>query len=357
MNNFLQYVKKILYYTINYNNIYIYYKLIIIVICYYCLLLVKINNGYIFLIENIYLYILNLIIIFLLLFRLFIAHNSYINIYNKINNIYNLLNKIFIFYLITFQINDNDIDDIDEPNTNIILANNFNHYYYLPNNNLPNNIKIDYVNEFRHLLLFYLTYLFTICKVENNNFITNNNINFINYDRFEDFINNKIKNLNLFHHLNINNYQFKLNYIEANIINNIYKVYNNGFINFYNYKYLLKIFKLIQIDSFKVLNSLNQNTILFDLLNYINEILIFINIISLIIYFINFIPDIGIIYIIIISFILLYINHIIYILFQNFKLINNDKIKNQGINVDNILNNLYDELYIFSNIEITNIQI
>jgi hypothetical protein len=281
---------------------------------------------------------------------------------------YNLINKLFIFYLVVFELNTDDIDDINEReyinninnyeleySNEMILSNmprNYNHYNYY-RNNIKNHLIIQ---ELRQLLLFYLTYLFTICKIKNNNFESYSNINFINYDKYDNYIKTKINNLNFYHQFNINSNQFKLNHIEANIINCILKTYNNGYLNIYNYNYLIKKFEDIQQNSYQIIYYLNQDSIIFKLIHYINNLLILISILSLNIYYINFIPDFGILYILIISFIYLFINNIIYILLNNIKFINVDNIKNQGINIDNILQNSYDELYILSNIIITEIE-
>lgn len=361
-----EYIKNFLYYSINFINCKIFLKLFIIILFYYLIWLYKyyIKNT-IILIEIFYVFLMNIVIISLLIIRLFNAHNYYIKTNKIINDLHITLINLLSFCFISFEYEcdeDNNINDLSQDN-NQLISNSYYVYHNNRNNNqnyinsndqygLPNNINTDIKKEIltiKELLLLYITYLFQICKSMHNN---NKNLNKIQYKdvlHFENIVNYKI--CKLYYNFNINDKQFKLNYLENELYRIIHKVYNIGILNSYNYKYILKYINIIQLNSSTLLYQLNKNILIFKLLHYINEVLIIINIFSLSIYYINYLPKEGILYVLIISFIYLYINSLIYILLDVFKYVDLDYKKNYGINLDNILHNIYDEFYIISNIQ------
>ncbi len=359
------YIKQLYYIIFHRINLIIIIKEIIIIIFYY---LFYILNYYyaLFNINEFYLYIINILLLYLLLIRLFIAHNYFINTKQNINKLYNLFNKLLLFYIVVFQednINEDadiddidDIDSIDENNTNNKITHYNNIYYNFNNINTNFNIQKDSiifnenVNEIKNLLLIYITYLFTNCKFKHNNFISYSTVTLKDISTFEQFINNEINKI--YYNFNINNEQFKINYLEFNIINNFNKLYKENHLSINNFNKLLKYFKKIQAITYKILFNLDNDNILFKLINYIFEILIFINIISLIIYFNKNASNIGIVFILIINYFYFYINSIIYIQLNCFNCINLNKNKSFGINLDDYLHKLYDEFNIIININL-----
>jgi hypothetical protein len=351
--NNLDYLKNIIYIFFHRSIINIYIKLGLITILYYIIKAIKLSNGKIILIDNLYIYILNFIMISLLLIRLIISHINYKNNIKLIDKIYNNAINLYTNYICYYQfyneIND-DLNEINEINNNYNNPNYPNTNYININYNNPNYSNYNY-NELKEIILLYITYIFTICKVKNNNNINKNNIRLKDYNKFENFINEEINKL--YYNFNINNYNLKLNYINANLTTFLFESYNEDYLSCHNYNVLIKIKNNLENKIKNLINNLEN--IIFKLLNYINDILINITILSLIIYYINYLPETGIILILIISFIYLYFNHLIYILSNNFTYIDlNDK-KNYGINLDNILHNFYDEIYIFTNINLNKI--
>ena len=322
-------------------------------------------KEYNIIIESLYISLINVIIISLLLIRLINAHIYYIKTNNIVNKLHVSLIDILSYCFISFE---NDADDelsinyLNDYNNNFDNINNnkliINSYYndQRINNPQSNNNKDIYNKEtykeivvIKELLLLYITYLFQICKNKNKNFQDLNNIKLKDIDYFEKIINIKI--YKLYFNFNINNEQFKLNYLETEIYRILHKSYNTGMLNGYSYKYILKSILIIKSNSSKLLYQLDNNVIIFKLLHYLNELLILINVFSLSIYYNNELPNEGIIFVLIILFIYLYLNQLVYILLNVFRYIDNDNQKNYGINLDNILHNIYDEVYIISNLQ------
>ena len=349
LNN-LDYLKNILYIFFHKSIINIYIKLVLFTILYYIVKVIKISNGKILLIDDLYIYIINFITISVLLIRLIISHINYKRNIILIDKIYNNSINLYTNYICYYQL-ENEINDLNNNySTQIIISNNYtNTHYTEPNTNINNNYP-NY-NNLKEMILLYITYVFTICKIKNNNTINKNNIRLKDYNKFDDFINEEINKL--YYNFNINNYNLKLNYINANITTFLFDSYNEDYLSCHNYNNLIKFKNNLESDIKSLI--INLDNIIFKLLNYINDIFIIISIISLIIYYINYLPHTGIILILVISFIYLYINNLIDILFNNFTYIDIDYKKNYGINLDNILHNFYDEIYIFTNINLNKI--
>lgn len=358
-------IKEFYYIITHKKNIIILAKEFGILIIYYIFYIIKYYYK-IFNINELYLYLSNLFIILLLLLRLYYAHSFYIVMKKNINSLYNLIIKILLSYILVFQENNlndscDDIDDIDEDiEENNTINNKITHYnniYYNFNNtnnkyNIQNDSLIfnESILELKNLLLVYITYLFTNCKIKHNNYFSYSTLTLKDIGIFEQFINNEINKI--YYNFNINNEQFKLNYLEFNIINNLTKLNKEGYLSNNNYNNLLLDFKKIQNIVYKIIFELNTNNIIFKLIHYITEYLLFINIILLNIYYNNIQSNLGIIYVLIINYIYLYINSIIYILLNCFDNINiNDK-KNLGINLDDYLHKIYDEYNIIININL-----
>lgn len=358
-------IKDFYYIIIQKNHIIILAKELGILIIYYIFYIIKYYYK-LFNINELYLYLSNILIILLLIIRLYYAHKFYITMKLKINNLYNLFIKILLLYILTFQENNltdnsDDIDDIeDDIEENNTINNKITHYnniYYNFNNtnnkyNIQNDSLIfnESILELKNLLLVYITYLFTNCKIKHNNYLSYSTLTLKDIGIFEQFINNEINKI--YYNFNINNEQFKLNYLEFNIINNLTKLNKEGYLSNNNYNNLLLDFKIIQKLVYKIIFLLNTKNIIFILIHFINEYLIFINIILLNIYYINIQSDIGIIYVLIINYIYLYINSIIYILLNCFDNININEKKNLGINLDDYLHKIYDEFNIIININL-----
>lgn len=372
LNN-LDYLKNILYIFCHKSIINIYIKLGLIIILYYIVNAIKLSNGKILLIDDLYIYIINFITISLLLIRIFISHINYKSNSKLINQIYNNGINLYTNYICYYQLNELHNELHDELNNTypnqIVISNNSNTNNYpntnypntnytngnytnrnFPNTNYPNENYFNYSN-LKEIILLYITYAFTICKINNDNTINKNNIRLKDYNKFDHFINEEINKL--YYNFNINNFNLKLNYINANLTTFLFDSYNEEYLTCYNYNILINIKSNLTNDIKSLINNLDN--IIFKLLNYINDILINISIISLIIYYINYLPQTGIILIIIISFIYLYFNNLIYLLSNNFKYINSINKKNYGIDLDNILHNFYDEIYIFTNINLNRI--
>ena len=382
LNN-LDYLKNILYIFCHKSIINIYIKLGLIIILYYIVRAIKLSNGKILLIDDLYIYIINFITISLLLIRIFISHINYKSNSKLINQIYNNGINLYTNYICYYQLNElhdelHDELNITYPNQ-IVISNNYTNENYTnenyTNENYPNEnyTNRNYTNEnytnrnytngnytnenytnynnLKEIILLYITYVFNICKIKNNNTINKNNIRLKDYNKFDHFINEEIHKL--YYNFNIKNFNLKINYINTNLTTFLINSYNEDYLTCYNYNILINIKSDLSNDIKSLINNLDN--IIFKLLNYINNILINISIISLIIYYINYLPQTGIILIIIISFIYLYFNNLIYLLSNNFKYINSINKKNYGIDLDNILHNFYDEIHIFTNINIKKI--
>jgi len=290
----INYIKNFIYYSINFINCQIFLKLILIILLYYLIWLYKyyINNT-IILIEIFYVFLINIVIISLLIIRLLNAHNYYLRTNKIINNLHITLINLLSFCFISFEYEsdeDNNINDLPQDNTQLISNSYYN--YHNKNNDydkhVSNNSNIDMMKEItiiKELLLLYITYLFQICqKIDNNT-----NLNKMqNQDvlHFENIINYKISKL--YYNLEINDKQFKLNYLENELYKIIHKVYNNGILNSCNYKYILQYINIIQLNSSTLLHQLNADVLIFKLLHYITELLIILNTFSLNIYYINY---------------------------------------------------------------------
>lgn len=364
MNNiyFENYCKKIYNFIFTYINFIISLKLLGIIIIYYLLLLLKKYNN-LMLIDDFILYLIHTLTIILLLSRL-----TYIYIIKKkINlsfyNIQNVTYDLFSTYVIGFKYsNTSDIDDIDDSySQNLII-----HNSEFPN--LPvNGQKGNEIQEFKDILLFFISYFISIIfKVNNyenyNNFILNTQI-------YENYFAHKF--INPYYNYNVNTYSFKLHILEYNIKLYLTKSYNNNILLPVEYKqclYLLNklnkqmrfiyLYLDINIENDTLFLGLyNQKNIIIKLINILNDILIFISIILTIIYYINYLTHTALIYIILLSFLYLYLNVIIYILFNNH--INNQQnninmpinLGKYGLDLQKLLISIYDEiniLYCFS---------
>lgn len=368
----------------NYDLILIIIQICIIIGIYYLLLLItKYNNDNFINIDNYYLYSLIIINILLLFIKFYIAIINY-NFYKKtINNIYNIINKIYISCLISHSNNENNNDFEDDivdtnyqnsqilENRNIFIENSefdndsinysIDDNSYQSNNHSSNNSNypiiprssyISYTsnnsvnynnNDIYYLLeifLLYITYIFDICKYKHNNFINlNTKKKFKDYSKYELFIDDEI--FKLYVNPDINNYQFKLNYLEQLIEKELYKYniinsYSNIFINY----------RKLQYNVFNLIHHIN-NIIFYKILKYSNNFLLIINTINILIYYINNNNTIknnnlnlDIIYIILLLFVLYYLNNISNNLNNIFK---------YYLNLDTILLNIYNELIILYN--------
>lgn len=213
-----------------------------------------------------------------------------------------------------------DIDDIDDTYNNDIIL----------HNSQENSNKQYEIQEFKEIVLFYISYFISIIfKVNNlndaNHFLLNTN----NYDQY--FIH---KFINPYYNYNIDTYTFKLHILDYNIKLFLIKSLTSNYILSNEYKqcliYLSKInremnFIYLYLDIHTendngnlFLGLYNQNNIIIRLINILNDFLIFVSIIFTIIYYINYLNQIALIYIILLSFLYLYLNVIIYILFNNY---------------------------------------
>lgn len=344
---FENYCKKIYNFLFTYINFIISVKLLGIVIIYYLLRLLKYHN-YLILIDDFILYLIHTLTIILLLCRL-----GYIYVIKKQINLsfyqlQNLTYDIFSTYLVGYYYSDSsDIDDIDDSYShNIILHN---------SDNAHKRIEIQ---EFKDLLLFYISYFISIIfKVNNvndsNNFLLNTQI----YDNYFAH-----KFINPYYNYNVNTYSFKLHIIEYNITSFLSKSYNTGTLSAHEYQHCKKLLHKInnnirfiylyldtQLENDNLfLGIYNQKNVLIKIINILNDFLIFVSIILTIIYYINYLSHTALIYIIILSFLYLYINVIIYILFNNYISVNFGKF---SLDLHKLLINIHDEiniLYTFS---------
>lgn len=350
------YNNKYLYFFIHRNNLIIYIQLILILILYYILQAFKYSKYPIILIDEFLIYILNFTNIFMLLILLIINYNLYLSKLKNIYKICNLSTNIYLYLIINYNNEENElIDEIDDNNINHNNIHNNNELIIPIDNNYTNQkqiIKYQDLNNIKEIILFYVTYIFIICNISNNNFINDSTFKIKNYAKFDTFINEEINNL--YYNFNINHNKFKLDYINYDLIKYINIIYKNNYLCYNHYNTLINY-----------INQLNKtiNTILFQLdckiyilLTFISNILLWLSIISINLYYINFLPDDGIIFVLILSFIYLFIQNINYMLLNSFKYTNNIDNKNYGINLINILHNLYDEFYIISSINIGEIK-
>ena len=339
---FENYCKKIYNFLFTYINLIISIKLLGIVIIYYLLRLLKYYN-YLILIDDLILYLIHTLTILLLICRL-----GYIYIIkNKINlslyQLQNLIYDLFSTYLIGYYSNFSDIDDIDD------IDDSYSHNLIIHNSNITHK-KIE-INEFKDMLLFYISYFISIIfKVNNinhsNNFLLNTQI----YDNYFAYT-----FINPYYNYNINTYSFKLHLIEYNINSFLSKSYNNGILSVHEYRHCKILFHKINdnirfiyfyLDTQLEIDNLflsNKKNIILKIINSLNDFLIFISIILTIIYYINYLSHTSLIYIIILSFLYLYINIISYILFNNFIPVNFNKF---DLDLHKLLIIIHDEINI-----------
>jgi hypothetical protein len=334
------------------------YKVGAVCIIYYIIYLINHYDHNIVKIDNIYLTFITLITLVLKLYRAYISYNKYRKIYKKIYNIYNNLNKIFNLFLIINNKNDEiedieekyeieDIDDSDEidgryENAGLEMNNSKYTINKISNNNYDkNSISI----SFKNLILLYGTYFFIVCKTYHGNYLELSNLACEDYKKYDISIKEYI--MKIYYYCNINNYQFKINNIEYNIYDMLYTLNKKYFYSIDEIKiYLQKIHKDMTYIFFH-LNHLKTHNVLY---NYFTDLLILINLISICIYFIDILPNIGIVYVIIITYIYVYI-HFLHNLYSNCFFSTK-----YGIELNNLLYNLYDELYIMQELHKNNIK-
>ena len=343
---FENYCKTIYNFLFTYINFIISVKLVGIIIIYYLLRILKYHN-YLILIDDFILYFIHTLTITLLLCRL-----SYIyTVKKKINlafyKLQNLTYDLFSTYLIGYS-ETSDIDDIDDSYSQNLVVHNQDNLLFRNQENF--NKKLE-TNEFKDILLFYISFFISIIfKVNNlnesNNFLLNTQI-------YDNYFTQKF--INPYYNYNVNTYRFKLYMIEYNIKSFLTTAFNNGSLLSYEYqqcKNLLNdinkqirfiyLFLNIPHDNEQLFLG-NQKNIIIKLINILNDFLIFISIILTIIYYINYLSHTAIIYILLLSFLYLYINVLIYILFNNYIPINFDK---HGLDLHKLIINIHDEVNI-----------
>lgn len=297
------------------------YKVGAISIIYYIIYVINYYDKIIH-IDVYYLYCLTIITLLMKLYRLYISYIHYKKNLKKIYNIYNYFIKSYNLFVIIHSNHiknvDNDIyeeelsdDEIDDTKS-----------------------KVDFSSKFKELLLVYCTYFFVVCKTYHGNY-TELSVIPEDYKKFDIYINEAIGKL--YCNCNINNYQFKLNNLEASIYNFLYSLHKQSF---YNITDICNYLNIINKDISEILYSLNHITLHHILFNYICDLLILLNLIYICIYYVYSLPNIGIVYVIIISYIYIYI-HFLYRLYTNCFFSTK-----YGINLTYILHNLYDELYL-----------
>jgi len=346
---FENYCKTIYNFLFTYINFIISVKLVGIIIIYYLLQLLKYHN-YLILIDDFILYFIHTLTITLLLCRL-----SYIyTVKKKINlsfyKLQNLTYDLFSTYLVGYS-ETSDIEDIDDSYSQNLIVHN-------PDNLLlrnQDNVKKIETHEFKDILLFYISFFISIIfKVNNLN--DSNNV-LLNTQIYDNYFTQKFINPYYNYNINVNTYRFKLYMIEYNIKSLLTKSYNNGSLLSYEYqqcKTLLNeineqirfiyLFLDIPYDNENEQFFLgNQKNIIIKLINILNDFLIFVSIILTIIYYINYLSHTALIYIILLSFLYLYINVLIYILFNNYIPINFGK---YGLDLQKLIINIYDEVNI-----------
>lgn len=343
---FENYCKTIYNFLFTYINFIISVKLVGIIIIYYLLRLLKYYN-YLILIDDFILYFIHTLTIILLLCRL-----SYIyTVKKKINlsfyKLQNLTYDLFSTYLVGYS-DTYDIEDIDDSYSHNLIVHNPNNLLLRNTDNVNKKIEI---HEFKDILLFYISFFISIIfKVNNlddsNNFLLNTQI-------YDNYFTSKF--INPYYNYNVNTYRFKLYMIEYNIKSLLTKYYNNSSLLSYEYqqcKNLLNeineqlrfIYLFLDIpNENEQLFWGNQKNIIIKLINILNDFLIFISIILTIIYYINYLSHTALIYIILLSFLYLYINVLIYILFNNYIPIN---FRKYGLDLHKLIINIHDEINI-----------
>lgn len=344
MNNniyFENYCKKIYNFLFTYINFIIGVKLLGIIIIYYIFRLLK-NYNYLILIDEFILYLIHIITIILLLCRFIYIYIIKKHITLSFYKLHNLTYDLFSTYLIGFYYTDSS--DIDE--TDLIT--------YDPD--ILN--KKQESHEFKDLLLFYISFFISIVIKMNNTAELNNYL--LNTQIYDNYFIHKI--INHYYNYNINTYEFKLYIIEYNIKYFLTKSYNNGILITCDYnkckdllhnineqiRYIYLNINQINDNLNDFVGLYNQQNIIIKLINILNDFLIFISLILTIIYYINYLSHTALIYILILSFLYLYINVIIYMLFNN---------QTSGLDLNKLLINIHDEiniLYLFAH---DNIQI
>jgi hypothetical protein len=266
-----------------------------------------------------------------------------LSFYKLQNLTYDLFSTYLVGYLDTY-----DIEDIDDSYSQNLIVHNPNNLLLRNTDNINKKIEI---HEFKDILLFYISFFISIIfKVNNlddsNNFLLNTQI-------YDNYFTSKF--INPYYNYNINTYRFKLYMIEYNIKSLLTKYYNNSSLLSYEYqqcKNLLNeineqlrfIYLFLDIpNENEQLFWSNQKNIIIKLINILNDFLIFVSIILTIIYYINYLSHTALIYIILLSFLYLYINVLIYILFNNYIPINFRKYE---LDLHKLILNIYDEINI-----------
>ncbi len=283
----------------------------------------KILNSYLIL------YFLNILLLVLCILRFIYYYYLFELINKKLLTVKLLIYELFSTYIISYSNQDNNIDSQE-----LIIQTNYN---YNINNSTENE-----TNEFKELLLFYISYFISLISDD----VIKNRI--IETRIFENFIYNKLLNRNyLYDSINNPHYIFKLNYIEYYLKFNLNKQYQEGNILPLDYKKSIILLEKINKEFHNIIYYYDKINIKFYSVNIIINIfnnnlvfliLIYINLLTIILYYIqsrtHYIE--SIIYIIIISFIYLYINEYI----NKLKKIE----KYSDTNLKNYLLDIYDDI-------------
>jgi hypothetical protein len=318
MNNFntnKESICKIIYYNlITFNNFIITIQLLGI-LCVYNIIKHLKKKNYIFLIDDFTIYYINLICLLLLIIRFIYTFYTIKKIKNSFNKIQTNLINLFTIVTISHTNYYNDIDDIDDIVVHSPKS-------YSDNNNiLP-------INEFKSIILFYISYFIYI--------LLNNPSNLKFIYLYNNLLDTRIYENYLFNKLTYNFYQINHNFTKLHLFNIYIKSllhnnYHDNFISSIDYtkcnniidnlsKNMFNIYLFINTKENRIFNRSNNITEkIYNLLdNYnfqfyiiikiLSNILIIISILLLINYYINYLSDISLIYISIISFIYLFLN-------------------------------------------------
>jgi hypothetical protein len=197
-----------------------------------------------------------------------------------------------------------------------------------------NELKKHNLIYIKELLVLYISYIFNL---HNNN----NNYN-QDFYKFENFMNNEIRKL--YHNININKDHFNIEYLNYLIIKHLYLSNNTlQIVSSSNYKILYKINNNLYNDILNFYNKLILKDNFIIIFNLFYNLIYYINAINLIIYFIIINSEYGIIYIL-----------ILYIIILNFEILSYKYIQQNDIH--DKLTNLLDEIFIFHNFYLQNIQ-
>lgn len=302
------------------------YKVGVITIIYYIIYILDYYNKFIQ-IDVYYLYWITILTLSMTLYRLYC---SYIHYKKNLKNIYKVYNNIITIYNQFIVINSQHIEHID----NDIYEEELSDDEIDDTKERKKENIIDLNLQFKEILLVYCTYFFVVCKTSHSNYTELAAIP-EDYKKFDIYINEAI--IKLYFNCNINNYQFKLNNLDSIIYKFLYSLHKK---HFYSITDINDNLKKLNKNITTILFSLNNNKIHHVLYNYICDLLILLNLIYICIYYVIIEPNLGIIYVIIISYIYIYI-HFLYLLYTNCFYSTQ-----YGIDLTNILHNLYDELYL-----------